>query len=73
MSILSVLAIMAFCLILTVAGVIIISLPFAWMPDRKTKTEKCCANCARHKSGIITCNGEPVQPDDCCENWREAR
>ena len=64
----SALAAVVYTAIVTMAGVII-GIFAAWMTDRKTKTEKSCANCVRHKNGIITCNGEPVQPDDCCENW----
>ena len=64
----SALAAVSYTAIVTMAGVII-GIFAAWMTDRKTKTKKCCANCARYKSCTITCNGEPVQPDNCCENW----
>lgn len=66
------LAAVVYTAIVTIAGVIIGNFAI-WMTDRKDKKNKCCANCAWYKSGIITCNGEPVQLDDCCENWREAK
>lgn len=67
----SALAIMVFGVIVIAACVIIISIPFVWMSDRKDNVERRCENCTYRMGCACKLDGDNHNEADCCESWEE--